>query len=166
MSPIDNIPRPTKWCVCVCVCRGGGGGGGGVYWIHLVHLSVCLSVRSITPVCFGISISNFICILFVAMGRSVLIFSDVTLKMAAWPPSWIFWFPDSNFNLALNIKSKLQWHITCVYGKEPIDFQQYHFQNGHLVAILEFFGFRTLTSVCLWISNPNFSSTLPACMGR
>ena len=28
------------------------------------------------------------------MGRSLLIFSDVTFKMAAWRPYWIFWFPD------------------------------------------------------------------------
>ena len=28
------------------------------------------------------------------MGRSLLIFSDVTFKMAAWWPYWIFWFPD------------------------------------------------------------------------
>ena len=64
-------------------------------------LSVCPSVcrrhgfRSISQVCFGISISNFICMLMVAIGRSLLIFSDVTFKMAAWLPYWIFWFPDS-----------------------------------------------------------------------
>ena len=108
--------------------------------------------------------SNFICILFVAMGRSLLVFSDVTFKMAAWRPSWIFLFPDSNFTLALNIKSKLQWHITRVYGKEPIDFQQCHFQNVRLVAILDFAVSGLLTSVLLWISNANFSSTLPVCM--
>ena len=100
--------------------------GGGVYWIHLVRpsvrLSVCLSVcrrhgfRSISQVCFGISISNFICMLMVAIGRSLLIFSDVTFKMAAWRPYWIFWFPDSNFTLALNINFKLQRHNTYVYG--------------------------------------------------
>ena len=98
------------------VWGGGGGGGGGVY--TGITLSVCLSVcpsvcrrhvfRSVTQVCFGISIWNFICMLLVAMGRSLLIFSDVTFKMAAWWPSWIFRFPDSNFCLALNIKSKLQ----------------------------------------------------------
>ena len=81
--------------------------GGGVYWIHLVRPSVRLSVRpsvcrrhgfrSISQVCFGISISNFMCLLMVAIGRSLLIFSDVTFKMAAWWPYWIFWFPDSNF---------------------------------------------------------------------
>ena len=89
-------------------------------------LSVCPSVRpsvcrrhgfrSISQVCFGISISNFICMLMVAIGRSLLIFSDVTLKMAAWRPYWIFWFPDSNFTLALNINFKLQRHNTYVYG--------------------------------------------------
>ena len=95
-----------------------------------VRLSVCLSVRlsicpsvcrwhgfrSISQVCFGISISNFICMLMVAIGRSLLIFSVVTFKMAAWRPYWIFWFPDSNFSLALNIKFKLQGHNTYVYG--------------------------------------------------
>ena len=100
--------------------------GGGVYWIHLVRPSVCPSVRpsvcrrhgfrSISQVCFGISISNFICMLMVAIGRSLLIFSIVTFKMAAWRPYWIFWFPDSNFSLALNINFKLQRHNTYVYG--------------------------------------------------
>ena len=91
-----------------------------------VRLSVCPSVRpsvcrrhgfrSISQVCFGISISNFICMLMVAIGRSLLIFSKVTFKMAAWRPYWIFWFPDSNFTLALNINFKLQQHNTYVYG--------------------------------------------------
>ena len=100
--------------------------GGGVYRIHLVRPSVCPSVRlsvcrrhgfrSISQVCFGISISNFICILMVAIGRSLLIFSDVTYKMATWRPYWIFWFLDSNFTLALNINFKLQRHNTYVYG--------------------------------------------------
>ena len=82
------------------------GRGDGVYWNHLVRLYVCLSVRLWN--CCGISIWNFICMLLVAMGRSLLIFSsDVTFKMAAWSPSWTFRFPDSNFSLALDIKLKL-----------------------------------------------------------
>ena len=87
-----------------------------------VRPSICPSVcrrhgfRSISQVCFGISISNFICMLMVAIGRSLLIFSNVTFKMAAWWPYWIFWFPDSNFTLALNINFKLQRHNTYVYG--------------------------------------------------
>ena len=57
-----------------------------------VRLSVCRrhSFRSISQVCFGIS--NFICMLTVVIGRSLLIFSDVTFKMAAWQPYWIFCF--------------------------------------------------------------------------
>ena len=123
--------------------------------------SVCLSVcrrhafRCVTRVYIGISLSNFICILFVAMGRTKLIFSDVTFKMAWQPysifsfatlnlvwlwistvnfsnmlvvckgrsllifcnitfkmaairPYWTFWFSDSQFSLALNIKCKGQ----------------------------------------------------------
>ena len=83
-----------------------------------VRPSVCRrhGFRSISQVCFGNSISNFICLLMVAIGRSLLIFSDVTFKMAAWRPYWIFWFPDSSFTLALNINFKLQRHNTYVYG--------------------------------------------------
>ena len=98
----------------------------GVYWIHLVRpsvrLSVCRSVcrrhgfRSISQVCFGISISNFICILMVAIGKSLLIFSEVIFKMAACWLYWIFWFPDSNLTLTLNINFKLQQHNTYVNG--------------------------------------------------
>ena len=130
-------PRPTKLVggildlpcpsVCLSLCLS-------------LCLSPCLSVcssicrrhyfRSLTRVCLGISISNFICMLFVAMARHLLIFSDVAFKMAARRPYWIFRFPDSNFSLALNIKSKPHWHITCVYGKKPKDFQLCHFQNG------------------------------------
>ena len=118
--------------------------------------------------------SNFMCMLFVAMGRSLLIFSDVTFKMAAWRPYWIFRFPDSNFSLALNIKFKLHWHITCVYGKKLIDFQQCHFQNGHLATILDlsvfglcsWHGFRSLTQVCFEISVSNFICVLLVTMGQ
>ena len=83
-----------------------------------VRPSVCRrhGFRSISQVCFGVSISNFICVLMVAIGRSLLIFSDVTFKMAAWRPYWIFRFPDSNFTSALNINFKLQRHNTYVYG--------------------------------------------------
>ena len=103
-------PRPTKL------------EGGYTGFTLSVRLSVCPSVcrrhgfRSISQVCFGISISNFICMLMVAIGRSLLIFSDVTFKMAAWRPYLILWFPDSNFTLALNINFKLQRHNTYVYG--------------------------------------------------
>ena len=90
----------------------------------------------------------------VVIGRSLLIFSDVTFKMAAWWPYWNFWFPDSNFSLALNINSKLKWHNTYIYRQKPIDFQRCHYQNGCLAAILDFL-VSGLTLVWLWKSTPN-----------
>ena len=104
-------PRPTK-------LEGGGYTGFTLSVRPSVRPSVCRrhGFRSISQVSCGISISNFICILMVAIGRSLLIFSDVTFKIAAWRPYWIFWFPDSNFTLALNINFKLQRHNTYVYG--------------------------------------------------
>ena len=121
--------------------------------------------HSVSKVCFGISISNFICMLMVVIGRSLLIFNDVTFKMTAWQPFWISWFPDSNFSLGLNINSKLQWHNTYIWegaywfsatliSKWP--------PGGHIVC----FGFRTLTLVWLWISTPNFSGKVRLYMGR
>ena len=125
-----NSFRFCLWCYLDCLCIfiplpnevGGWGGGGGYTGFTL---SVCPSVRpsvcrrhgfrSISQVCFGISISNFICMLMVVIGKSLLIFSEVTFKMAAWWPYCNFWFPDSNFSLALNINSKLKWHNTYVY---------------------------------------------------
>ena len=103
-------PRPTK--------LEGGYTGFTLSVCPSVRPSVCRrhGFRSISQVCFGISISNFICMLMVAVGRSLLIFSDVTFKMAAWRPYWIFWFPDCNFTSALNINFKLQRHNTYVYG--------------------------------------------------
>ena len=155
-------------------------GGGYTGFTLSVRLSVRPSVcrqhgfRSISKVCFGISISNFICMLMVAIGRSLLIFRDVTYKMAAWRPYWIFWFPDSDFFLALNIIFKLQRHNTYVYGKEPIAFQQCHFQNGGLAAILDFsisglcrwHGFRSLSQVCFRISISNYICMLMVVIGR
>ena len=83
-----------------------------------VRPSVCWrhGFRGISQVCFGISILNSMFMLVVVIGGSLLIFSDVIFKMAAWQPYWIFWFPDSNFSLALNINSKPQRHNTYVHG--------------------------------------------------
>ena len=70
-----------------------------------VRPSVCRrhGFRSISQVWFGISISNFIGMLMVAIGKSLVAILA-------------FWFPDSNFTFALNINSKLQWHNTYIYG--------------------------------------------------
>ena len=82
----------------------------------------------LSQVCFGVSISNFTCRLMVVIGRSLLIFSDITFKMAAWRPFCIFLFPHSNFHLAMNINSKLQWHNTYVYGEDLLIFSDVTFK--------------------------------------
>ena len=112
--------------------------------------------------------------LMVAIGRILLIFSDVTFKMAAWQPYWIFGFPDSNFTLALTINFKLQRHNIYVYGQDSIDFQQRHFQNGRLATILDFsvsglcrwHGFWSVSQVCFVISISNFICMLMVVIGR
>ena len=71
--------------------------------------------RTLTLVWLYISTPNFSGAVLMYMGRSLLIYSDVNFKMAAWQPYWIFWFPDSNISLALNMNLKLQWPNTCVY---------------------------------------------------
>ena len=95
-----------------------------------VRLSVCRrhGFRSISQVSFGISISNFISMLMVALGRSLLIFSDVTFKMAAWRPYWIFWFPDSNFTLALNINLNFSGTIHMYMGGSLLIFSNVIFK--------------------------------------
>ena len=104
------------------------------------------------------------------MGRSLLIFSDVTFKMAPGGHIVFFGFRN-NFTLALNINSKLQWQNTYVYGLEPIDFQWPNFLNGCLVAILNFsvsgwHGFGSVTQVCFGISISNFMCMSFVAVGR
>ena len=97
-SQLSNPSDLPFWCLCYVgflYTPPNVVSGGGVYWIHLVRLSVCPSVcrrhgfRIATWVCLRIQISNFMCMLFVAMA-SLLIFSDITFKMAAWRPYLIF----------------------------------------------------------------------------
>ena len=84
-------------------------------WLPGSHIGF-LGFQTLTLVRLWISTPNFSGAILIYMGRSLLIFSDVNFKMAVWQPCWIFLFPDSNFSLALNINSKLQWQSTYVYG--------------------------------------------------
>ena len=83
------------------------------------------------------------------MGRSLLIFSDVTFKMAAWQPYWIFVCrrhgPERNSSLLWNFNFKFHVQVVSGHRQKPIDFQRRHFQNGRLVAILDFFSSRSLS---------------------
>ena len=66
--------------------------------------------QTLTLVWLWISTPNLSGTILMYMCRSLLIFSNVNFKMAARQPYWNFWFPDSNFSLALNINCKLKWH--------------------------------------------------------
>ena len=96
------------------------------------------------------------------MCRSLLNFSNVNFKMAARQP---YWFPDSNFNLTLNINSKFKWRNTYIYGKIPIDFQRRHLQNGRLAAILDCLVSRLNLGLALNI-NSKFSDKILMYMGK
>ena len=73
------------WFSAVLISKWPSGGHIG-FWVS----GLCRrhGFRSVSQVCFGISISNFICMLLV--GKGLLIFSDVTFKMAAWWSYGIF----------------------------------------------------------------------------
>ena len=74
----------------------------------------------VTWVSFGISISNFMFVLFVSTGR----ISCNHFQIGHLQPYWIFWFPDFQFSLALNILSIPHWHIASVYAQNPSDFER------------------------------------------
>ena len=123
-------------CYCCCCCCWWWWWWGGI--LESPSSSVCLSVcpsvcrrhgfRSVTQVCFGISIWNFICMSLV-----------LAMSLSKWSPGghlgffgfrtltsvWL-WISSPNFSSIL------------LYGNKPIDFQICHFQNGRLVAILDF----------------------------
>ena len=79
--------------------------------------------------------------LMVVIGRSLLIFSDVTFKIAAWWPYWIFCVGAYWFSAMLISKWLPGSHIG-------------------------YFGFWTLTLIWLWITTPNLSGILLQYMGR
>ena len=53
------------------------------WWPYLISVSGWHGFGIVTQVCFGISISNFMCMSFVAVGRSRTIVSYVAFKMAS-----------------------------------------------------------------------------------
>ena len=48
------------------------------------------------------------------------------------------WFPECKYSLLWNFNFKLHMHVDDGHGQKPIDLQRCHFQNGRLVAILNF----------------------------
>ena len=62
-------------------------------WPPGSHIGI-FGFRTLTLVWIWISTANLSGTILIYMGRSLLIFSDVTFKMAAWRPYWIFLFPE------------------------------------------------------------------------
>ena len=68
------------------------------YWIWMMSDSKCPSgghvgyfgFQTLAIVWPLVSTPNFVSTLLISMGRSIWIMSDIILKMAAWPPYWIF----------------------------------------------------------------------------
>ena len=101
------------------------------------------------------------------MGSSLLIFRDVTFKMAAWRPYWIFWFPDFGFEYELQTSVV---HCLCIWVR-AYWFSVTSFLNGCLVAIIDFsvsgrYGFDSVTQVCFGISVSNFMCMFLVALGR
>ena len=109
-------------------------GWGYVYWIHLV----CLSVDNMVfRVCFGISISNFMCMFIVAIGRKAHCFSATSVSK--WPPGGHIGFFGFRTSVWLWISTPSFSSKILVYmGRSLLIFSDSHFQNGCLAAILDF----------------------------
>ena len=144
----------------------------GAYWFSATLISKWppgdhigfFGFRTLTLVWLWISTPNFSGSILMYMGRSLLIFSNVNSKMAAWWPYWIFLFPDSNFSLVLNMNSKRQWPNTCwvgAYWFSAMSISKWQ-PGGHI----GFFGSQTLTFVWLWIWTRNFNGPILVYMGR
>ena len=128
-------------------------------------------VSRLTVVPLWIWAPNFNAKILMNMGRSLLIFSHVIFKMAAWRPYWIFRSLDSvggsfrsvsqvcfgisvsNF-MCMSFMAEAYWLSAMSLSK--------WLPGGHIV----FFGSWTLTLVWHKRSDPNFSNTLPVCMCR
>ena len=69
---------------------------------------------SVTQVCFGISVSNFMCMSFVAVGRSLTIVSYVAFKMAAL---WFWTMPPSPMGRGYPSRSLIFFFVFfCFFG--------------------------------------------------
>ena len=125
----------------------------------LCKLHVFQSVTRIFALKFQFQILCACCLL--AMGRSLLIFSNVTFKMAAWWPCWILRFPDSKFGLALIWSPKFSnlcvWIVAYPFSAMWLSKWP---PGGHI----RLFGLQILTLVRLGTSDLNVSEILSVCM--
>ena len=126
-----------------------------IFWFPDSYFGLALNINSklkwtLTLVWLWISTPNLSGTILMYICRSLLIFSNVNFKMAARQPYRIFWFPDSNFSLALNINlsgtillymARTYWFSATSLSKWP--------PGDHI----GFFGFRTNFSLALNINS-------------
>ena len=132
------------------------------------------SFRTLTLVWLWMSSPNFIDTSLVCMGRSLLIFSDITFKMAAWQPYLIFFvsglFSWHGFWSVTLDCFGFQFHISyscCLWSwTKAFWFKFASLSKWPPGGHIGFFSFWILTVVCHWISSPNFSSKLHVLMER
>ena len=125
-------------------------------WPPGSHIGI-FGFQTLTLVWLWISTANLSGTILIYMGRSLLIFSDVTFKMAAWRPYWIFWFPDQlYFGFEYQLQTSVAKYL-CIwvraYWFSVTSFSKW-LPGGHI----RFFGFwmawfRQRNSSLLW----NFS---------
>ena len=83
---------------------------------------------SVTQVCFGISVSNFMCMSFVALDRSLTIVSYVTFKMAAL---WFWTMPPSPMGWGILVD---HWSTISSYIYHSRWFDNFLFRNGYILV--------------------------------
>ena len=130
--------------------------------------------RTLTLLWLWISTSNFSGTILMYKGRSLLIFSDVTFKMAAWRPYWIFWFPDKlYFGFEYQLQTSVAKYL-CIwvraYWFSVTSFSKW-LPGGHITCTSRFFcfwmhGFGSVTQVCFGISVSNFMCMSFVAVGR
>ena len=118
--------------------------------------------RSVSRVCFGISMPNFICMLMVIIGRSLLIFSKTATSLSKWPPGGhigFFGFQTLTLVWLWISTPNLSGTILVCMCRSLLIFSNVNFKMAARQPYWIFW-FRTLTLVWLRISTPNFSGTI------
>ena len=135
------------------------------------HIGI-FGFRTLTLVWLWILTANLSGTILIYMGSSLLIFSEITFKMAAWQPYWIFWFPDQlYFGFEYQLQTSEAKYL-CIwvraYWFSVTAFSKW-LPGGHITS--RFFGFwmhgfGSVTQVCFGISVSNFMCMSFVAVGR
>ena len=140
-------------------------------WPPGSHIGI-FGFRTQTLVWLWISTANLSGTIPIYMGRSLLIFSDITFNMAAWRPYWIFWFPDwLYFGFEYQLQTSVAKYL-CIWVRAywfSVTSCSKWLHGGHITS--RFFGFwmhafRSVTQVCFAISVSNFMCMSCVAVGR